>query len=654
MPDYLSLAEWKPKVKVYKDVKDVDDLLGPLGDYAKAKRDEAKQKNAHDGLMTVAEKVKKKNAKNKDLAGDLDGVVSAAEKAAKGLAKELEELKAQELVKQGKEKLEQAVSFDPELVKHLLVVRNIGPDKARHFVIALGKPAGMAISKVPVTKKHKQQARKWRKGKGKLLEGTCYGEKGKYIFDFGPVKPPAGLAKMIKGAALSQAEKSIKLKVRGGGVDLDDELDTAELEDLGEDNPEDDAPDAAEADGTPDAEEPAEADGTPDADGAAEATIPTPPPRYPPAPRRRQGRLRPAVEGGHRVRPARRLPERRPVDAGRPVPARRAGLLRRGEGRRRAEGVGDAPRHGRGGLQGGRPGRRGEDRRRPEGGGGEGRQEERPGLPVHRAAEEAQGPRQGGDRGRRRPRGRGQAPGQRGRDVRPQEGLRPGQQGPRPGREAAGRGGWSRAAGRARRGLVAPAQGADARHPRSRLRRAEAHDAKEVKSKFGEAQSFAGKGGSAGPPRPDGRGRRPGRRVGRGVRGGPVAGRPRAVASGLGHRPSGGPRRRRPARRRHEGRLPDRFRLRPGPRDDRRDRVAAHRRALGGDELDDALGDLLKAAPDAREGPRSKAAALAARHRALVETDALLQAIDTNPFVPVDIRGTLAASLSELTTLLRS
>ena len=115
-------------------------------------------------------------------------------------------------------------------------------------MIALGKPAGLAVSKVKITKAQKDHARSWRAGKGKLIMGVCYGESGKYVFQFED-KPPAGLAKLIKKAVKNQAKKEIKLKVRGGGVDIDDETDLDEMGDLGEDAPEADAPGEATTDG---------------------------------------------------------------------------------------------------------------------------------------------------------------------------------------------------------------------------------------------------------------------------------------------------------------------------------------------------------------------------------------------------------------------
>ncbi len=74
-----------------------------------------------------------------------------------------------------------------------------------------------------------------RVGTGKLLMGTCYGEAGKYVFQF-PLKPAGGLARAIKKAVLIHCEKSIRVLVRGPEHEFDDENDQAELTDFGTDD----------------------------------------------------------------------------------------------------------------------------------------------------------------------------------------------------------------------------------------------------------------------------------------------------------------------------------------------------------------------------------------------------------------------------------
>jgi hypothetical protein len=226
MSDYLSAADWKRELKSHPDAKEAADLTKLFDEYAKSKASPAKQLVALKAVSTQAQALKSKFAKDKSLAAYLGDVIDAAAEAR-------EEAEAEAKAEEQAGASPEDVSFDPELVKHLLVVRNIGLDKARYFVLALGKPSGMAISKVPIAKKHKDQAKKWRVGKGKLLEGRCYGEGGKYIFEFED-KPQGGLAKNIKKAVKNQAEKEIKLKVRGGGLDVDDDADDEEVEDFGE------------------------------------------------------------------------------------------------------------------------------------------------------------------------------------------------------------------------------------------------------------------------------------------------------------------------------------------------------------------------------------------------------------------------------------
>ena len=233
MPDYLLSAEWKKALKNQPDVKGADDLTKVLENHARSQDSPEKELVALKAVTAKAKDLKGKNSKNKVLADYLDDVLGAAEKAQREAEKAV--------AKAEKEEEDEEADIDVLLVKQLVVTRTLDQEKARHFVIALGKPSGVAISKVPIARKQKEQAREWRKGKGKLLIGLCYGEGGRLVFEL-ESKPPGGLAVLIKKAVKLQARKDIKLKVRGGGVDIDDDDDLAEMAELGEDSPDEPDP----------------------------------------------------------------------------------------------------------------------------------------------------------------------------------------------------------------------------------------------------------------------------------------------------------------------------------------------------------------------------------------------------------------------------
>jgi hypothetical protein len=238
MADYLSAGDWKTKAKSAPDAKDTDLLLAPLQEYGKAKTD-ADRKTALTAILENATKVKSKNSKSKDakvkeLVEYVEEVLTLAGNAAKAVDKKLAEAEEEEKKKGA------AALIDTELVKQLEQLKRISPEKPRFFVLAMGKPGGIAISKVEITRKQRAKARKWRKGKGKLIEGKCYGVGGKPIFDLGELKPPGGMAQMFKKSASNQVGKTVKLMLRGGGHDVDADEDLEELEDLGEDTDEGD------------------------------------------------------------------------------------------------------------------------------------------------------------------------------------------------------------------------------------------------------------------------------------------------------------------------------------------------------------------------------------------------------------------------------
>jgi hypothetical protein len=230
MSSLPSVADWKKLLKSHPDADETAPLTKAMDDYGKVagKGEPAQLVTLLEKVIDRAKAVKKKNPKNKELVGFLDDMIGDAQKELTRASKESEE---------GED--EEGEAGD-QLRAQLVRVKKLDPDQARPFVLALGQVGGMVIARrPPITRDHRTTAKEMRKGKGKLLVGRCSGEGGKYIFEF-EEQPPGGLTKVIKKAAKTHANMEIRIKVRGGGTEIDDEADTAELTDFGTD-PEDQA-----------------------------------------------------------------------------------------------------------------------------------------------------------------------------------------------------------------------------------------------------------------------------------------------------------------------------------------------------------------------------------------------------------------------------
>ncbi len=233
MPTTLSVADWKKQLKASPSALETAAVTKALEAYAKLgdKGDAEKRLTALDEVIDSVKASKKKNAKDKSLAGYLDGLLGDAEKKRDAAEKEAGSSPGEEEEEEGDE----AGSL---LRSMLLRVKKAGAEKALPFVVALGTVPGMTIARrAPLTREHRTMARSMRKGKGKLLIGQCFGESGKLVFEF-PDKPPGGLTKIIKKAAKVHAAMDIRLKVRGPGAEIDDENDTDELTDFGDETEE--------------------------------------------------------------------------------------------------------------------------------------------------------------------------------------------------------------------------------------------------------------------------------------------------------------------------------------------------------------------------------------------------------------------------------
>jgi hypothetical protein len=223
MSSLPSVADWKKLLKTHPDAEETAPLTKAMDDYGKVagKGEPAQLAALLEKVIDRAKAAKKKNPKNKELVGFIDDVIGDAQKELTRASKESE----------GEEDEGEA---GDRLRAQLVRVKKLDPDQGRPFVLALGQIGGLVIARrPPITRDHRTTAKEMRKGKGKLLVGRCFGESGKYIFEFED-KPPGGLTKVIKKAVKTHTNMEIRIKVRGGGTELDDETDTAELTDFGE------------------------------------------------------------------------------------------------------------------------------------------------------------------------------------------------------------------------------------------------------------------------------------------------------------------------------------------------------------------------------------------------------------------------------------
>jgi hypothetical protein len=124
-----------------------------------------------------------------------------------------------------------------------------------YFALALGRFSGLAVVKRYSTAARKKaiEARTVNNGakvNGKLLKGRVYGESGKLVFELGlsadeVVRAPGGLARNLRNTILKQTDGTrLKVLVRGGGKDIDDEADAEEMTDFGTEESGDDEGDA--------------------------------------------------------------------------------------------------------------------------------------------------------------------------------------------------------------------------------------------------------------------------------------------------------------------------------------------------------------------------------------------------------------------------
>ncbi len=108
------------------------------------------------------------------------------------------------------------------LANELTLAKRRPKAKASKFVLKPdAKSPGLMLTRKELNPGVKKAAIALSGKPGKTLKGLCYGDSGKWVFVF-PTEPKTALIQLLKRAALLHAGMKIKLKVVGGGVELDD------------------------------------------------------------------------------------------------------------------------------------------------------------------------------------------------------------------------------------------------------------------------------------------------------------------------------------------------------------------------------------------------------------------------------------------------
>lgn len=225
MPDYLSKKDWRSVLdkKEHKAIKKtgVSELLEEWAS-AQKKDDLGRMVSALERVIEKAGEVKTAQKAYPLLVDFLGKMIDAAKAEERKLAPRLAQV-----AEDGDEE-----GDDSDLGKSLRKIRQLAEDKAWNFVIVPGKPSsGFVVSKKSIKKSHMDQAFEMKGKRGPFFTGRIFGEAGKYVLDLGETPPVPGLAKAAKNAALLHAEMTIKVLVRGGGVELDGDTDIDPAED---------------------------------------------------------------------------------------------------------------------------------------------------------------------------------------------------------------------------------------------------------------------------------------------------------------------------------------------------------------------------------------------------------------------------------------
>lgn len=224
LPNYLSKKDWKSVLgaKEHKNVKKtgISDVLDSWAS-AQKKDDLGRMVSALEAVIDKAEQVKAKQKAYPNLVDFLKKTIDAAKAEERKLAPRLAAVDDDD-----------DGDNDGDLGKSLRKIRQLDIGKAWNFVLVPGKPSsGLVVNKKAIKKKQIVQAFEMKGKRGPFFTGKIFGEAGKFVLDLGDDKPPAGLAKAAKNAAKLHAEMGIKVIVRGGGVDLDDDTDIEPADD---------------------------------------------------------------------------------------------------------------------------------------------------------------------------------------------------------------------------------------------------------------------------------------------------------------------------------------------------------------------------------------------------------------------------------------
>ncbi|MEM7668850.1 MAG: hypothetical protein AAF317_06810, partial [Pseudomonadota bacterium] len=214
MPDYLSKKDWRTllKKKEHKDIKKTG-ISDTLTAYASAvkKKDLGKQVSTLEAIIAKAREVKSNHKTVKSLTGYLDDMITEAQKKEKGVSDQLDQIDDD--------------SADNPLAKDLKKLKTISESNSWNFVAAPGRPStGLVVRKKSILKAQIKEALAMKGKPGPFFMGKVYGGGGKIVFEL-EAQPPKGLAKSIKRGAKLHAQIDIKVLVKGGGVEFDDEHD---------------------------------------------------------------------------------------------------------------------------------------------------------------------------------------------------------------------------------------------------------------------------------------------------------------------------------------------------------------------------------------------------------------------------------------------
>jgi hypothetical protein len=227
IPTCLTESDWKGFQSKNKAVK--ADLAGPLRNLkaANTKDDFDEMIESLEAVAERAEEEKQKFKADKTVSAHLADII----RSGNGLIGQV--MTASEKAAEG----DGEGAIGPILGRLLPRVKRLDAERAWNFVAALGTPiCGLMVSKKAIGPNHVKLAKAARKGKGGVIKGRCYGQGPKLVFDLGEVKPPGGLARILR-KSINEHTKATKNKLnvgvilRGGGENLDDEADGAELAD---------------------------------------------------------------------------------------------------------------------------------------------------------------------------------------------------------------------------------------------------------------------------------------------------------------------------------------------------------------------------------------------------------------------------------------